>query len=64
MNDGNLTWRRVRPAAMPVIGLAVALAFLWPYLVMLLDAFRPSGDDAGVPAAAGVEVDDVRGGRG
>jgi multiple sugar transport system permease protein len=51
VNDGNLTWRRVRPAAMPVIGLAVALAFLWPYLVMLLDAFRPSGDVVTTPAS-------------
>lgn len=51
MNDGSLTWRRVRPAAMPVIGLGVALAFLWPYLVMLLDAFRPSGDVVTTPAS-------------
>ncbi|KRE55680.1 sugar ABC transporter permease [Phycicoccus sp. Soil748] len=41
----------MRPAAMPVIGLAVALAFLWPYLVMLLDAFRPSGDVVTTPAS-------------
>jgi multiple sugar transport system permease protein len=29
---------------MPLIGLLIALFFLWPYLVMLLDALRPSGD--------------------
>ena len=47
--NGTLSWRRIRPAAMPVIGLGVALAFLWPYLVMLLDAFRPSGDVVTTP---------------
>ncbi len=46
-----LSWRRIRPVAMPVIGLAVACAFLWPYLVMLLDAFRPSGDVVQTPAS-------------
>ncbi|MGA8979482.1 MAG: carbohydrate ABC transporter permease [Pedococcus sp.] len=46
-----MTWRRIRPAAMPVLGLAVAFAFLWPYLVMLLDAFRPSDDVVSTPAA-------------
>ena len=46
-----LGWRRVRPFAMPVIGLGVAFAFLWPYLVMLLDAFRPSGDVVQTPAS-------------
>jgi multiple sugar transport system permease protein len=34
---------------MPVIGLVVAFAFLWPYLVMLLDAFRPSSDVVKTP---------------
>jgi multiple sugar transport system permease protein len=47
--NGTTGWRRVRPAALPVIGLGVALAFLWPYLVMLLDAFRPSGDVVTTP---------------
>ncbi|MEO5983690.1 MAG: carbohydrate ABC transporter permease [Pedococcus sp.] len=46
-----MTWRRIRPAAMPVLGLAVAFAFLWPYLVMLLDAFRPSDDVVQTPAS-------------
>ena len=39
-----LGWRRARPFVLPVAGLAVTLAFLGPYLVMLLDALRPSGD--------------------
>ncbi|GAA4719182.1 carbohydrate ABC transporter permease [Pedococcus ginsenosidimutans] len=47
--NGTTGWRRIRPAALPVIGLGVALAFLWPYLVMLLDAFRPSGDVVTTP---------------
>jgi len=42
-------WRGIRPWAMPVIGLGVAFAFLWPYLVMLLDAFRPSSDVVKTP---------------
>jgi multiple sugar transport system permease protein len=29
---------------LPVVGLAIALIFLAPYVVMLLDALRPSGD--------------------
>jgi multiple sugar transport system permease protein len=44
-------WRRARPWAMPLIGLGVALAFLWPYLVMLLGAFRPSSDVVQTPAS-------------
>jgi multiple sugar transport system permease protein len=44
-----MTWRRVRPVALPVIGAAVMFAFLWPYLVMLLGAFRPSGDVVQTP---------------
>ena len=39
-----MSWRTARPYALPVIGLLVGLAFLSPYLVMLLDALRPSGD--------------------
>lgn len=46
-----MTWRRIRPAALPVLGLGVAFAFLWPYLVMLLDAFRPSDDVVTTPAS-------------
>ncbi|KRF25612.1 MULTISPECIES: carbohydrate ABC transporter permease [unclassified Phycicoccus] len=42
-------WRGVRPWVMPIIGLVVAFAFLWPYLVMLLDAFRPSSDVVKTP---------------
>lgn len=42
-------WRGIRPWAMPLIGLAVALTFLWPYLVMLLGAFRPSSDVVQTP---------------
>jgi len=34
---------------MPIIGLVIAFAFLWPYLVMLLDAFRPSSDVVKTP---------------
>jgi multiple sugar transport system permease protein len=37
-------WARVRPVVLPVIGLLIALLFVSPYLVMLLDALRPSGD--------------------
>jgi len=44
-----ISWRRSRPWALPVVGLAVGLAFLWPYLVMLLDAFRPSEDVVQTP---------------
>jgi multiple sugar transport system permease protein len=44
-----MTWRRIRPTALPVIGAVVTFAFLWPYLVMLLDAFRPSGDVVQTP---------------
>jgi multiple sugar transport system permease protein len=36
---------------MPAIGLLVALAFIWPFLVMLLDAFRPSADVVQTPAS-------------
>jgi multiple sugar transport system permease protein len=42
-------WRGIRPWAMPLIGLGVAFAFLWPYLVMLLGAFRPSSDVVQTP---------------
>ena len=35
---------------MPVAGLFVALAFLWPYLVMLLNSLRPSSDVVQTPA--------------
>jgi multiple sugar transport system permease protein len=45
------TWRRLRPGVLTAAGLAMALAFLWPYLVMLLNAFRPSGDVVQTPAS-------------
>jgi multiple sugar transport system permease protein len=45
------TWRRYRPYALPVAGALVAFLFLWPYLVMLLGAFRPSGDVVQTPAS-------------
>ena len=44
-------WRRARPVALPVIGLGVALLFLWPYVVMVLNAFRPSSDVVQTPAS-------------
>lgn len=37
-------WRRWRRVVLPVVGLLVALAFLGPYLVMVLDSLRPSSD--------------------
>ncbi|HEY2044176.1 MAG TPA: carbohydrate ABC transporter permease, partial [Jatrophihabitans sp.] len=37
-------WRRARRFVLPIIGLAVALIFLSPYIVMALDALRPSND--------------------
>jgi multiple sugar transport system permease protein len=37
-------WRRLRPFVLPLVGAALTLVFLSPYLVMLLDALRPSGD--------------------
>jgi multiple sugar transport system permease protein len=46
---GPTGWRRWRPVALPVAGAFVALAFLWPYLVMLLDALRPSSDVVTTP---------------
>jgi multiple sugar transport system permease protein len=37
-------WRRWRPIVLPIAGFGVAMAFLAPYLVMVLDALRPSSD--------------------
>jgi multiple sugar transport system permease protein len=45
------TWRRARPWVLSAAGLLIALAFVWPYLVMLLNAFRPSGDVVQTPAS-------------
>jgi multiple sugar transport system permease protein len=42
-------YSRVRPYLLSVSGLAVALLFASPYLVMLLDALRPSGDVLATP---------------
>jgi multiple sugar transport system permease protein len=44
-------WQRVRRWVMPLIGFVLALVFLSPYLVMLLDALRPSGDVLQSPAS-------------
>lgn len=46
-----MTWRRVRPWAMPAAGMLLASFFLAPYLVMLLDAFRTSSDVKATPAS-------------
>ena len=43
-------WQRHRRWVLPVAGLFVALAFLWPYLVMLLNSLRPSSDVVQTPA--------------
>ena len=37
-------WRRWRRIVLPIAGLLVAIVFLAPYLVMVLDALRPSTD--------------------
>ncbi len=37
-------WRRWRRIVLPLAGLLVAIVFLAPYLVMVLDALRPSTD--------------------
>lgn len=42
-------YRRVRPYVLSVAGLAVAALFALPYVVMLLDALRPSGDVLATP---------------
>lgn len=39
-----IRWRAVRPYAMPLGGLAIAMVFLAPFAVMLLDALRSSSD--------------------
>ncbi|MDF8264965.1 carbohydrate ABC transporter permease [Luteipulveratus flavus] len=49
--SGSRGWRRVRPYVLPVIGLLVGLVFLAPYLVMLLNAFRPSADIVQAPGS-------------
>jgi multiple sugar transport system permease protein len=44
-------WKRARRYVLPLAGLVVTLAFLSPYLVMLLDAFRSSSDVVTTPAS-------------
>jgi multiple sugar transport system permease protein len=44
-------WKRARRYVLPLAGLVVTLAFLSPYLVMLLDAFRTSSDVVTTPAS-------------
>jgi multiple sugar transport system permease protein len=44
-----MTYRRFRPAVLTVGGLLVAACFALPYVVMLLDALRPSGDVLATP---------------
>jgi multiple sugar transport system permease protein len=39
-----MTWRAARPFVLPLAGLAIAVVFFLPYVVMLLDALRPSAD--------------------
>jgi multiple sugar transport system permease protein len=48
--SGPSRWRRVRPVVLPIIGLVLGLIFLAPYVVMLLDALRPSSDVLASPA--------------
>ena len=42
-------WRRHRRWVLPIAGLALALVFLSPYVVMLLNSLRPSGDVVQTP---------------
>lgn len=42
-------WRRWRRVVLPLAGLALALVLLSPYVVMLLDALRPSEDVVATP---------------
>ena len=42
-------WARARRYVLPLVGLAVALAFLGPYIVMVLDSLRPSSDVVQTP---------------
>jgi multiple sugar transport system permease protein len=43
-------WQSHRRWVMPIAGLFVALAFLWPYIVMLLNSLRSSSDVVRTPA--------------
>ena len=42
-------WARARRYVLPLFGLAVALAFLGPYIVMVLNSLRPSSDVVQTP---------------
>lgn len=42
-------WRRIRRVVLPLTGLAVAIVFVAPYLVMLLDSLRPSSEVLATP---------------
>lgn len=42
-------WKRARRFVLPLVGLGVALVLLSPYIVMLLDALRPSEDVTATP---------------
>ncbi len=42
-------WARTRRYVLPLVGLAVALAFLGPYIVMVLNSLRPSSDVVQTP---------------
>lgn len=46
----NSRWRRARRFVLPAGGAAVAFGFLAPYLIMLLDALRPSSEVVASPA--------------
>jgi len=43
-------WQKHRVWALPLVGMGVALAFLAPYIVMLLNSLRPSSDVVRTPA--------------
>ncbi|MFI6818082.1 ABC transporter permease subunit [Nonomuraea sp. NPDC050328] len=43
-------WRRIRPAALPVIGFAIALFFLAPYAAMLFGSLKTDAELYAVPA--------------
>jgi multiple sugar transport system permease protein len=42
-------WKRVRPWAMPALGVLVAAFFVWPYVAMLLNALRPNPEILAIP---------------
>jgi multiple sugar transport system permease protein len=42
-------WARARRYVLPLVGLAVMLAFLGPYIVMVLNSLRPSSDVVQTP---------------